>query len=260
MKMKKVFNFGKNWKHYSKNALNQNKLNATIRSIDKLTDNKIQNSRFLDIGCGSGIFSVAASKAGAKEVVGFDISQESIEASRYNKKRFYPQGNMTFHKKSILNTDINNFGKFDIVYSWGVLHHTGHMWKAINNSLKLVKANGLFIIAIYNRHWSCPLWKIIKKLYNISPKIIQKIMIGFFYWIIAITKFIVTCKNPFTKRRGMNFYHDVIDWVGGYPYEYASKRQIKKYVQNKGFRLIKFFKSPVPTGCNEYVFINRSHK
>ena len=144
---------------------------------------------------------------------------------------------------------------------------TNELWKVLNfalneeykpiklNALKLVNDNGLFVVAIYNKHWSSPIWRVIKKLYNFSPKVIQQLMICVFYWVIAVAKFLVTGKNPFTnKRRGMNYYYDVIDWIGGYPYEYASKNEIQSFVEGKGFKLQKFNKAPVPTGCNEYVF------
>jgi 2-polyprenyl-6-hydroxyphenyl methylase/3-demethylubiquinone-9 3-methyltransferase len=79
-------------------------------------------------------------------------------------------------------------------------------------------------------------------------------MIYFFYIVIVVAKFLVTFKNPFNKERGMNFYYDVIDWVGGYPYEYASRNQIENFLNKKGFKLIKFYQSQAPTGCYEYVF------
>ena len=54
----------------------------------------------------------------------------------------------------------------------------------------------------------------------------------------------------------MSFYYDVIDWIGGYPYEYASRSQVKKIIEAKGFELVKVTKPPAPTGCNEFVFMS----
>jgi 2-polyprenyl-6-hydroxyphenyl methylase/3-demethylubiquinone-9 3-methyltransferase len=96
----------------------------------------------------------------------------------------------------------------------------------------------------------------IKRFYNIAPAIIQKLMIWIFFVIIAAAKLIVTRKSPFRKqKRGMSFYYDVIDWVGGYPYEYADKEEIISYVEKRGFKCIKCVKPAVPTGCNEFVFL-----
>jgi SAM-dependent methyltransferase len=252
-----AFNFGVNWQLFSQSSLDSCKFEDAFNSLDKLIGHdKIKGRSFLDIGCGSGIFAIAASLAEAGKVTGIDISEESIAASIDNKKRFAVQKSIDFFHKSIFDETISQLGKFDIVYSWGVLHHTGNMWKAIDIASQLALPNGLFVIAIYNRHWSCWGWKQIKRFYNFAPAIIQRLMIWIFYVIIAAAKMIVTRKNPFKKqRRGMSFYYDVIDWVGGYPYEYASEAEVIGYVEKRGFKCIKCVKPVVPTGCNEFVFL-----
>jgi 2-polyprenyl-3-methyl-5-hydroxy-6-metoxy-1,4-benzoquinol methylase len=252
-----AFNFGENWQQFSQSTLDNLKFKEAYNSLDQLIGHeKIKGSSFLDIGCGSGIFAIAASLAGARKVIGIDISKESIEVSISNKKRFANQNTIDFFHKSVFDDDILQLGQFDIVYSWGVLHHTGDMWRSIDIASQLVSPNLLFVIAIYNKHWSCKIWKAIKRLYNIAPAIIQKLMIWLFFIIIAIAKLIVTRKNPFKKqKRGMSFYYDVIDWVGGYPYEYADKNEVINCVERLGFKCIKFVKPVVPTGCNEFVFL-----
>lgn len=250
-----AFNFGKNWQRFSESSLDNHKLEMALNSLEQLIGREeIKDSTFLDIGCGSGIFAIVASLVEAKKVIGIDISKESITASINNKKKFASQNAIDFFHKSVFDDDILQMGKFDIVYSWGVLHHTGNMWKAINVASKLVAPNSLFVIAIYNKHWSSGTWKVIKWFYNVMPKFIRWFMIWFFYLIIVVAKLIVTHRNPFKKRRGMSFYYDVIDWVGGYPYEYASKEEIINYLEKTGFECIKFVKPAVPTGCNEFAF------
>ena len=255
-KDRSAFNFGMNWAKYSKNSLNNQKFTAALNSLDQLIGKeRIIGARFLDVGCGSGIFAISASKLGAKEVIGIDKSDVSIKTSLKNVARFLPKNRIILRTKSIFDEDIAKLGKFDVVYSWGVLHHTGNMWKAIDISSKLVEAEGLFVISIYNKHWSSPIWKRIKYFFNISPLLVQKLMISFFYAIIYFVKFLITKKNPLsTMRRGMTFYYNLIDWIGGYPYEYALKDEIIHFIENNGFKLIKFINSPVPTGCNEFVF------
>ena len=252
-----AFNFGANWQRFSESSLDSLKFEDAFKSLDQLIGlEKIKGRSFLDIGCGSGIFAIAASLAGAGKVIGIDISRESIAASNSNKERFAAQSNIIFSHKSVFDDDILQLGRFDIVYSWGVLHHTGDMWRSIDVASKLVAPDSLFIIAIYNKHWSCRLWKIVKRLYNITPKLIQPLMVWFFFVVIAAAKLIVTRKNPFKKqKRGMSFYYDVIDWVGGYPYEYAGSDEVINYVKNLGFKCIKYVKPVVPTGCNEFVFL-----
>jgi 2-polyprenyl-6-hydroxyphenyl methylase/3-demethylubiquinone-9 3-methyltransferase len=252
-----AFDFGVNWQRFSQSSLDNFKFEEAYQSLDQLIGyKKIKGSSFLDIGCGSGIFAIAASLAGARKVIGIDVSKESIAASISNKKRFGSQSTIDFFQKSIFDDDILQLGQFDIVYSWGVLHHTGDMWRSIDIASQLVFPNSLFAISIYNRHWSSKIWKVIKRFYNIAPAVVQRLMIWVFFIIIAAAKLIVTHKNPFKKqKRGMSFYYDVIDWVGGYPYEYADKDDVIKYLEKIGFKGIKFLKSTVPTGCNEFVFL-----
>jgi 2-polyprenyl-6-hydroxyphenyl methylase/3-demethylubiquinone-9 3-methyltransferase len=251
-----AFNFGKNWQRFSENCVDNHKFEMALSSLDHLIGReKIKSSTFLDIGCGSGIFAIAASLVGAQKVIGIDISKESIAASINNKKEYASQSAVDFFHKSVFDDDISQLGKFDIVYSWGVLHHTGNMWKAIDIASKLVAPHTLFVIAIYNKHWSSGIWKVTKWFYNATPKFIQRPMIWTFYPIIATAKLIVTRNNPFKKRRGMSFYFDVIDWIGGYPYEYASREEIINHLEKTGFRCIKFVRPVVPTGCNEFVFL-----
>ena len=251
-----AFDFGKNWRAFCDNALDEKRFASAFESLEQLIPaGRIKGSSFLDIGCGSGIFAIAASLAGARKVIGIDMSKESIETSTGNKQRFAAQNDVSFHHKSIFDPDVPQLGNFDIVYSWGALHHTGDMYRAIDIACGLVEPGSLFVVAIYNRHWSCGIWKIVKWLYNKVPGFAQRLMVWIFYVVIALAKFIVTRRNPFRKkRRGMSFYYDVIDWIGGYPYEYASKEQIIRYLGNKGFVCIKFVAAPVPTGCNEFVF------
>lgn len=252
------FDFGQNWQNYSANLVDNERINEAKRSIlGLLPQEEIINRKILDIGCGSGIFAIAFLLLGAGEVLGTDINRKSINTANENLKYVddsNQRSKIKFMVDDILNSKILNGDKYDIVYSWGVLHHTGKMYQAIDNALNIVNKDGHCVIAIYNRHWSSPLWRIIKHTYNISPSMIKKILILLFYFIIYMAKLAVTRKNPLNKERGMNFYYDVVDWVGGYPYEYAGKEQIKRYVESKGFVMKKFVKAKVPTGCNEFVF------
>jgi len=251
----RAFNFGKNWQAFSQEALDVDRLTAARQSLATLIGaESLRGLSVLDIGCGSGIFALAAAQLGAGRVVGVDLSAESVQASRDNQRRFAPDMDITFRQQSVFDLDAAECGRFDIVYSWGVLHHTGQMIRAIDQAAALVERDGLFVIAIYNRHWSSRTWLGIKWLYNRVPHFVQKIMVWCFCGVIAVAKFLVTGRNPFRKRRGMSFYHDVVDWVGGYPYEYASAAEIAGHVEALGFRCLKTVPPAVPTGCNEFVF------
>jgi len=242
-----VFDFGANWLDYSQ-GLTETRIKEVKESLVSLD---IKDKTFFDIGCGCGVFSIAAVQLGANRAVGLDISHKSIESCLQNREKFNGK-NCEFIEGSIL-SDNTFLGKFDIVYAWGSLHHTGKMWEAIKTSANFVSNKGLFVIAIYNKHWSCLFWKSIKRFYNIAPVFIKYPMVwGFFA--ANIIRRLIFVKNPFKAQRGMSIYYDAVDWLGGYPYEYATRDEVINYVEKLGFESIKFIKAKVNTGCNEFVF------
>ena len=217
----------------------------------------LNDKSFLDIGFGQGLTLNFAQEAGAN-VLGIDVDPDNMNALRQVSKKFPEKKEPETRIISILDKEFSesntSLNKYDIVHSWGVLHHTGSMYEAITMASDLVRTDGYFVIAIYNKHWSSPVWRWIKYSYNISPALVQKILTRFFYLIIYFAKLIVTGKDPKNEQRGMDFLHNVVDWIGGYPYEYASTKQITKFVHKLGFETLKINPALVPTGCNEFVF------
>lgn len=250
-----MFKFGENWASFSR-QLDEAHVEEAMRSLESLFGKtKLNGSSFLDIGSGSGLFSIAAAKLGCKPVVGIDVDPVSVEVSTSNAAQWLGEANQnSYSLTSILDKEkINALGEFDIVYSWGVLHHTGSMHEAIRNAAQLVLPTGSFMIAIYNRHWSSGMWWIIKWLYNHVGKLGQKILIWIFAPIIFAAKWLVTFKNPFKMRRGMDFMHNVVDWVGGYPYEYASVREMTEFLHTLNFEVMDVRRANTPIGCNEFI-------
>lgn len=251
-----MFDFGKNWLEYSRALVNPERLSAATCSLQNLLQREcLQGCTFLDIGCGSGLFSIAASRLGAARVLGIDINPVSIEASELNLAKFGAPTLPTFRQMSALDRiEMARLGHFDVVYAWGSLHHTGAMWQAIDNTSQCVAPSGILVLALYNLHWSSPYWQVIKRYYSPLPRCVQEIVAVPFSGIILLAKLLATRQNPFAKERGMDFWYDVIDWLGGYPYEYASARTVTTQMQRRGFELDLFVPAQVPTGCNEFVF------
>jgi 2-polyprenyl-6-hydroxyphenyl methylase/3-demethylubiquinone-9 3-methyltransferase len=249
-----TFNFGLNWKSYSK-TINEFRLDHARNSlVNFIGEENIRGKTFLDVGCGSGLFAIAACEIGAKKVVGIDVDPMSIETSTINADKWIPGKAVSFLPISVLDGDaMNKLGKFDLVYSWGVLHHTGNMYRAITIAADRVKPRGKFMISIYNRHITSGIWKVIKRIYNVSPTVIQRLLIWIMAPVIYFAKFIVTRRNPLTMGRGMEFMHNVIDWVGGFPYEYARIDDMKLFLSSIGLRVDCVSPALVPTGCNEYL-------
>jgi SAM-dependent methyltransferase len=203
------FDFGKNWKEFSEKALSPEKIQQARDDFLSLTEGiGVSDSTFLDIGFGQGLTLLIACEAGAR-VVGCEINPISREVLEYNMAKFPQFKDRHIHViiGSVLDPEVINELKkavpidgnlYDIVHSWGVLHHTGRMWDAINNAGSLVRPGGHFIISIYNRHWTSKIWLMIKWLYNNSPQIIRKLFIYSFIPIIYVAKFLVTWRGVWT--------------------------------------------------------------
>ncbi|MDD5439677.1 MAG: 50S ribosomal protein L11 methyltransferase [Candidatus Omnitrophica bacterium] len=252
-----TFGFGENWEAFSK-AIGKDNFAEAERSLAELIPD-IAGKSFLDIGCGSGLFSIAAARLGASPVLGIDRDPLCIKVSRENLKRFAgghitsSPDTVTFKVGSILEWPGDQV-RYDIVYSWGVLHHTGRMYDAFLKAAALVAQSGRLVIAVYNRHRTSGVWKTIKRWYAVSPGPVRGAMIGILYPVIAAAKIFVLHKNPFRVRRGMTFYRDVVDWIGGYPYEYASIDEVCSFFAGQGFRIERVIPTDTMIGCNEFIF------
>ena len=262
--MEKTFSFGKNWQIFLK-SLNDDRFKFAEKSLTEFMKSDLKGKSFIDIGCGSGLFSYTALNLGASRVVSFDIDPFSVQCCRYLYDKANKPNNWEISEGSILNKEfVSKFGEFDVVYSWGVLHHTGDMWEAIRNSANLVKYGGYYYIAIYNKRGGLNgsgFWLRVKKMYNYSPKI-GKWFIEGIYMFSYLTAYTIKLKNPVSyvrnyhkNKRGMRFKTDVTDWLGGYPYQFATPEEIFNFMKKEfpDFELMNI-KSTKGIGNNWFLF------
>ena len=213
------------------------------------------------------MYSLAARRLGAK-VHSFDYDPQSVSCTTELKSRYFPEDrDWAIESGDALDQKyLNSLGKFDVVYSWGVLHHTGDMWNALHNASQLVDSNGLFYVSIYNDQGgrSKRMLKI-KKIYNLIPNglkwIIWMPMLIKLWWrntlrdLIQDGKFFSTWRNyAQVEARGMSAFTDVIDWVGGLPFEVAKPEEIFDFFAERNFVLKRLKTCGGGIGCNEFVF------
>lgn len=260
------FAFGRNWQSFL-GHLSEQRILAAGRSLRNFfrRDN-LHGLRVLDAGCGSGLFSLAALQLGAGEVISFDYDPESVACAQQLCKQYGPYPNWLIRRGSALDHEwLNGLGRFDIVYSWGVLHHTGAMWQALDLISRCVKEDGLLCISLYNDQGAISrCWHAIKHFYNASPVWVRHLMvIGYLapaslWW---ITQGVVHLRHPrfwlpSVNERGMHYYYDVVDWLGGYPFETAKPEEVVTFLAQRGFQLTQI-KRAKGSGCNEFAFLNR---
>ena len=257
------FEFGENWKDYSR-TIDQKRIDFAIEGVKKLFPDGLAEKTFLDIGSGSGLHSLAALSLGAASVMAIDIDENSVSATQGLLTKRAPGLKWAAKVASIFDASPDTLGKFDVVYSWGVLHHTGDMWRAIECATHFVNPRGRFAIAIYSKTTCDSMWKIEKGFYSRAPRPVQWIIRQGYMTAFLAAK-VLMGKNPvayvrnYSKMRGMNFSHDAHDWLGGYPYETASADEMKNRFSKLGFKEVRSFPLPATfglfgSGCHEFVF------
>ena len=200
------FEFGKNWSAFL-SVLDDERIATAVESLKKMLEcDDLAGKTFLDIGSGSGLFSLAARRLGAK-VHSFDFDSNSFACTQELRNRYFPNDpNWRVEQGSALDADCR--------------------------LPRVLKTPFAIAVILPDEGKS-----LLKSLITLRP----------WNYIRSWTRY----KNG----RGMNRWHDIIDWVGGFPYEYASVDRIFEFYKQRGFTLVKVKSEGVGLGCNEFVFV-----
>jgi 2-polyprenyl-6-hydroxyphenyl methylase/3-demethylubiquinone-9 3-methyltransferase len=239
--MAERFAFGENWESFARLVDDERVRIAEDELARMLSSRDLAGRSFLDVGCGSGLHALAAHRLGAAPIVAVDLDPASVATARALLARFGADGAAT-RVADVLDLPAD-LGEFDIVYSWGVLHHTGDMRRAVVNAALRTRPGGLFAVGLYGRTLFCPAWRRIKRWYvGATPR--QRAQAERLYVRYAGLALALRGRRlsdhiaRYRSRRGMDFHHDVRDWIGGYPYESIRPPELQALLAPMGFELV----------------------
>lgn len=259
--------FGDNWSEFAR-GLEEGRIENAVKEMSRLIHaDEIAGRSFLDVGCGSGLSSLAALRLGAGQVVAIDLDPASVATAGAVLGRFAKDRDWRLDEKSVFALAPDDMGRFDVVYSWGVLHHTGAMWRAIEACLPMVADGGIFALALYRKTPACAFWQKEKRFYSRAPRFLRAIVRGI-YKLVFMANMLRGRRNPleyirtYGKYRGMSWHTDVEDWLGGYPYESVRPADLRAFLADRGFEEVRAFVTELPegfwgilgSGCDEFVF------
>jgi 2-polyprenyl-3-methyl-5-hydroxy-6-metoxy-1,4-benzoquinol methylase len=263
------FEFGENWSRFAERIEPERIEAARVSLIEMVGEERLRGASFLDVGSGSGLFSLAAATLGASQVQSFDFDEASVATTRSVRDAFGGAGKWVVERGDVLDRAyMESLGTWDVVYSWGVLHHTGELWTALDNACSRVRPGGLLFIAIYNDQgpWSRA-WLTVKRGYQRVPAELRPAYVALACLPIEIRaclghlrrgrlrEYLRSWRADATySARGMNRWRDLVDWVGGYPFEWAAPDAIIDRCTRRGFALRRLASAGRSHGCNEFVF------
>ena len=260
------FRFGENWRSYAR-LIDEPRLAQATEDLRRLVGGDLAGRSFLDIGCGSGLHSAAALRLDAASLTAIDLDPDSVTTTRETLGRLGGERPWTVERRSVFELPPEWAGRFDVTYSWGVLHHTGAMWRAIDAAARTVAPGGRLVLALYRKTLLCGPWRLEKRWSTRATPEAQararKVYVALFHVLGRLagrdtTRYV----REYASSRGMDFLHDVHDWMGGYPYESVSPQELTEFMTARGFSRERMFAHGgrrqvglFGSGCDEFTFV-----
>jgi SAM-dependent methyltransferase len=260
------FAFGDNWASYAKLVGEAHIEEARQGLLKLLPAAAFEGRSFLDIGCGSGLHALAAARLGVRHVLAIDLDQKSVATTEALLARHAGSVPWTVRRADVFDLQPRQHGRYDVVYSWGVLHHTGDVAEALAKAAALVNPGGYFAFALYRPTRLDRLWVAEKRWYaKVGPRaqrLARALYVGLLRARLALTGRSLEAYIATYQARGMDFGHDVHDWLGGYPYQSIGAGEVEALMARQGLDKLREFavsRSAVPvglfgSGCDEYVY------
>lgn len=258
------FAFGENWLRFLRYVDQARIAEASKSFLNFVGPENLSGKSFLDVGCGSGLSSLIAHRCGMR-VTAFDYDADAVACSIEMRRRFGTENEAwSVARGDVLDAAyVGQLGRFDLVYAWGSLHHTGNQWRAIEHAAARVNDGGRFYLAIYNDQGSTSRrWRAVKKFYQSLPNSLRPVLVAACVprqWKKTFVRDTIRGNplltwNNYGRERGMSPWHDMVDWVGGYPFEVAKPEEVFDFLRDRGFSLEKLKTCGGGLGCNEFLF------
>ena len=165
-------------------------------------------NRILDAGCGTGVCSLALAER-ANQVLAVDMSLQSLKTAVELAHKI-GRHNIEFKQASVLDLPFAS-ESFDLVYSWGVIHHTPSPIRALDELVRVLAPGGLLVLAAYRKTRLTVIHEIARKFCLRLPPLLRKPVVKFVAIPIGIVAQLLGLKE--LRDDNLSLESKIEDWL-----------------------------------------------